>query len=226
MRMNMSSANIKPKRKQKSAKFSTRRRRTAFITAPPGTDTSVIRQLLETQGTNVFALAEMDLPGASLSRLIWKAIDRADVVIAVLAGREESRNVLIEVGVAQGLQKPTLIIAADEPATSLAADTGIPYLRAKPNNFASLDFGLAQFLAAPHHDNAVPKPTQKETHPLGHDADALLARLHGIRPQQGSRLDESLLQNIVVDAIKDSGVSTISVGKKQGNAGRLAIAAR
>src|SRR5882724_1040029 len=155
----MSSADTRTRRKQKHAKSRPGGERIAFIAAPPTTDVSVIRQLLAKHGANAFALEETDLPGAPLSMVIMKAIERADIVIAVLAGREQSRNVLFEVGVARGLNKPTLIIATDDEATSLGSETGIPYLRAKPSNFSSLDFGLAQFLAAPHHDNAVPKTT-------------------------------------------------------------------
>jgi hypothetical protein len=150
--------------------------------------------------------------------VVKEAIDRADIVIAVLGGREESGNVLFELGVAQGLKKPTLIITAKEETTPLSAATGIPYLRAKPDNFASLEFGLAQFLAAPHHGDAGPKPASKETRPLGHDADALLARLHADQEQPGSQHGEVLLQDLVVQALRASGISTVSVGQQQGNA--------
>src|SRR6266404_105302 len=100
----MSSSDVRTKRKRGSAKSRRGAERTAFITAPANTDTSVIRQLLEQQGVNAFALDELDLPGAPLSMVVKEAIDRADMVIAVLGGREESGNVLFELGVAQGLK--------------------------------------------------------------------------------------------------------------------------
>ena len=218
----MSSADARAKRKRRSAKSRRGRERTAFITAPPATDTSVIRRLLEQQGVNTLAADELDLPGAPLSMVVMEAMGRADIVIGVLGEREESGNVLFELGVAQGLKKPTLLIAAKENATALGAATGIPYLRAEPDNFAALEFGLTQFLSAPHHGNAGPKLAQKETRPLGEYADALLARLHA-HQEQGDQHPEDLLRDIIVEALEASGISTLSVGEKQGEA-RIDIA--
>src|SRR5438094_4022808 len=98
----MSSADIRTKRKRGSGKSRRGGEKTAFITAPASTDTSVIRQLLEQHGVKPFVLEELDLPGAPLSMVVSEAIGRADIVIAVFGGREVSANVLFELGVAQG----------------------------------------------------------------------------------------------------------------------------
>jgi hypothetical protein len=186
-------------------------------------DASVVRRLLEQHGVNTFALEEVELLGAPLSMIVKEAIGRADLVIAVLGRREESGQAFFELGVAQGLQKPTLIIATEEETIPMLAATGIPYLRAKPDSFSSLEFGLAQFLAAPRRGHANSKVSQKETRPLGQEADELLAKLHANQARPGSRHGNVLLRELIVQALRASRVSAVAVDQKQGDA-RIDIA--
>src|SRR5438552_2674249 len=72
---NMRSSDVRTKRTRRSGKSRKGAERTAFISAPAHTDTSVIRQLLEQHGVNAFALDEVDLPGAPLSMIVKEAID-------------------------------------------------------------------------------------------------------------------------------------------------------
>jgi hypothetical protein len=158
-----------------------------------------------------------------MSMVLMEAIGRADIVIAVFGGREESVNVLFELGVALGLRKPTLIIAPQDETNSPDAPTGIAYLRADPDDSAALEFGLAQFLAAPPHSDASPKPDQKETRPLGPEADTLLARLRANHGQLTDQHGKPLLQDTIVQALRASGISRVSLGEKHGDA-RIDIA--
>jgi hypothetical protein len=211
----MSSPGTGIKRKRKASKPRKGGERKAIITAPSATDTSVIRQILEKHGVKAFAADELGLAGFPLSKVVTEAIGRADIVVAILGGKDESGNVLFEVGIAQGLGKPTLVIAAKQEATFLAAQAGIPYLRAKPDNFAALEFGLAQFLAAPHRADSGLKTAERETRPLGSHADLLLANLHASREE--GHLQEYRLEEIIVEALRKSGIATISRGEKRGD---------
>jgi hypothetical protein len=177
----------------------------------------VIRHVLKQHGVNAFAADELDLAGAPMALVLMEAVGRADIVIGVFGGQEESGNVLFELGVAQGLKKPTLIIAPHDEATSPVAPTGIPCLRAKPHDSAALEFGIALFLAAPAQGIPSPNRAKKETHPLRDYADALLAKLDLGQEHVGNQRRGSYLQDLIVEALKKSGVSTVSVDDKQGD---------
>src|SRR5438874_6944129 len=104
--------NAKEKRKGNGA-AERPRGRTALITAPVATDTSVIRRILESQGVEAYSADELDGPGRSMSEILQEAVEQADVVVAVLHGSVQSSNVFFELGFAQALNKPAIVIAGE-----------------------------------------------------------------------------------------------------------------
>lgn len=201
--MTLSTPEVEPTQEKSGAAAA----KTAFITAPPSTNTGVIRRILEDEGIVTFSADELALPGLPLAELIREAIGRADVVVAVLEdGSKGNSNVFLELGFALAMKKRTILIAGAD--TPLPVDaSGIPYLRASPTNTDALRYGLTQFISAPHQASRPPAPpVVAETHPLGDRVDDLLAR---VRAPDGN-LTEVELINIVVEAVRRSGVSVVS----------------
>lgn len=95
----------------------------AFLAMPLKDESSrdlaaVIGSVLREQG--VEPLSPTDLaPTSALSEQIYGAIKRANVVVADLTGANP--NVLFEVGVALGLNKPVLLIS-QSPSSDVPAD--------------------------------------------------------------------------------------------------------
>ena len=189
-----------------------RRKKTALVTAPVATDTRIIRQLLEAEGVKTFALDELAAPAHSLHDIMHEAIDRADIVVVVLPAQSPQENVLIELGFALACKKPILIIADENiPLPSVAA--GIPYLRTDLSNTEAIQFGLEHFLAAPHFRKTPGKLAPKHTHPLGPKTDVLLARLRELPKHPAGQTD---FENLIAQAIDQSGVVTLSLRKQVG----------
>src|SRR6476660_9279937 len=70
--------------------------RAALVTAPACTDTSVIRSILEAEGVKPFTVDELTEPASSLRDLVQQAINRADLVIAVLPRNAAQEDVFVE----------------------------------------------------------------------------------------------------------------------------------
>ncbi len=177
----------------------------AFITAPVSVDVRGVRQILERRGISTFTADELDLPGRPLSEILQEGMSRADIVLGVLGTGTASDNVLFELGFAQAMNKRTLVLVAGDAPLSAWASTGIPYIRAELTNPQAVDFAVAQILRTPLH----PAPRQgpvRRTRPIGPAADRLLARWHGADQAEAG----PILEDVVVEAIRLSGVDTAS----------------
>jgi hypothetical protein len=177
----------------------------AFITAPVSVDVRGIRQVLERRGVRTFTADELDLPGRSLSEILQAGMSRADIVVGVLGAGPSSDNVLFELGFAQAMKKRTLVLVPGDAPLLTWASTGIPYVRAELTNPQAVDFAVAQILKIPHHGSVRETPVRR-TRPLGDEAARLLSKLNGIKGET----TEHVLQEVVVEAIRQSGVDTIS----------------
>jgi hypothetical protein len=183
--------------------------RRAFITAPTDTDTGVIREILAREGVVAFTADELDLPGLSLPEIVREAVGRADMVVAVTgdADTNKNSNVFFELGFALAMKKRALlIVGGDAPLPMSAVTTGIPYLRADPTNAKAIQYGLSKFISAPLNGGKGSSVQAAETRPIGPAADRLLDQL---RNEDGNGKDSALVQ-ILVEAIRLSGVSTLS----------------
>ena len=86
------------------------KRPAAFISAPPDVNTSELAGALEARGLNVLRADEIGI-GMSWSESLRQSLKRADYVIAVV-GERPNANVLYELGMASGMDKPVLVLAS------------------------------------------------------------------------------------------------------------------
>jgi hypothetical protein len=192
------------------------RRPSAFISASYSIDTNVLLRAIQERGLETIRLDET-MRGLSISESIRKSMEGADYVIAVMGENPPNANVLFELGIATGMGKQVLVLAPQD-AKIPASLAGLTYLRTDPHNRVAIEFALDLLLSAPNKARAIPQaPGDRETHPIGNSADRLLETLRLSR--LAGDLKETQLIDIISEAIKESGVSTLSkesrlVGKR------------
>jgi hypothetical protein len=172
-----------------------------FLSCPARTDTSVIRRVLEGEGVSVRSDENVE-PGENVRASLIEGMQKADAVIAVLGDRPKSSNVFYQMGLADAMGKPVLVVSvgALDPVSDLAL---YPYLRARPDDEEALRFGLALFIRAPHHGSKPEWDYNTATKPIGELVDGFLARLH-----RDHAIREDELVSIIATAIRESGVDT------------------
>src|SRR5262249_13502953 len=97
--------------------------------------------------------------------------------------------------------------------------SGVPYFRFDPAKPTGVEFGISQILKVPHHRTEPPTTPSRRTHPLGARADELLAQLRAA----GDTLRAADLEAIIVQAIRDSGVTAVSQGTAEDRYVDLAV---
>jgi hypothetical protein len=193
--------------------------RTAYISAPKSFDTRVLRDLLESKDVKTFSPDQLDLPGQNLSQILKQGMERADLVVGIIDATPESSFVFYELGLAQALNKATVVLlVGDVPASTWLA-SGIPYFRFDPAKPTGLEFGISQILKVPHHATRTMPFVSRRTHPIGAAADELLARLQA----GGDGIREAELEAVIEQAIRESGVATVSQGGVQNGCIDLAV---
>jgi hypothetical protein len=184
---------------------SRRRGRSAFIAAPAFLNTAVVRKVLEDEGVRTFAADELQPAGRPLPQIITEGIAEADMLVALVDATARSNSVFFEIGVAQGMNKPSLLILpTNVPGTAFDL-TGMPYLRTQPDDETALRFGLSRFLAAPHHGSGRTDSEAPETRPIGERVNGLLAKI-----RSGESVTERALMAVLTEALTDSGVEARS----------------
>jgi hypothetical protein len=175
--------------------------RTVFLSYPARTDTSVIRRVLNDEGVDVSSDKDVG-PGMDVRASLIENMQKSDAVIAVFGDPSKAPNVFYEIGLADGLGKPILVVSAEalDPASDLAL---YPYLRARPEDEEALRFGLGHFIRSPHHGLKPERDYHVTTKPIGELVDGLLARV-----RSGPTIRENELVSIVATAIRESGVDT------------------
>jgi hypothetical protein len=180
----------------------------AYISAPIGVDTRAIRHAFESRGVRTFSPDQLDLPGMRLGDILREAVQRADLVVAVVDPTTASNFVCYELGYAEGMNKPAFVLLTREASPSLWMSGGVPYFRFDPANPSALDFAVSQILEIAHHGPKTVSSPPKRTRPLGERADTLLAQLR----ERGDDISPEDLESIIRSAIQESGVTTISAG--------------
>ncbi len=177
--------------------------RKAFISAPAGVDTKPLREVLGRRGIDSFFADEMDLPGRSLPEVLVEGMAEADLIIAILDTERNNSNVLFELGFAMGQGKRVLVLAPTDDILPGVALTGMPTIRARPQDTERIEFGLNQVLAAPRRKDKPKKTPTKQTHPIGVVADHLLREL---TPE----INGEHVEQLVWKALVESGITTLS----------------
>jgi hypothetical protein len=195
------------------------RPKAAYISAPAGVDTRPIRQALEARGVRTFSPDQLDLPGMRLPDILREAVQRADLVVAVVDPTAASNFVFYEVGYAEGMNKPAFVLLTENASPSLWVSGGVPYFRFDPANPSGLDFAVSQILKISHQGTKTASRPLKRTRSLGERADALLAQLKA----RGDDITPEDLESIIRSAIEESKVTTIAAGNGQDNGIDLAV---
>jgi hypothetical protein len=175
--------------------------RSVFLSHPARTDTSVIRRILEEEGVSILSAEQIET-GESVRAHLVGAVQKVDALIAVIGEPSKSTNVFYQMGLADAMGKPVLIISVRE--SDPTSDQALyPYLRTRPDDEEALRFGLTHFIRAPHHRSKSDRDSLATTKPIGKLVDGFLARLHS-----GQSIKEDELINIIATAIRESGVDT------------------
>jgi hypothetical protein len=176
--------------------------RSVFLSSPARTDTSVIRRVLVGEGVNVLESEDLEETGQLIRESLIEGMQKADAVIVVLGHRPGNENVYYEMGLADAMRKPVLIVSggALDPASDVAL---YPYIRARHDDEEALRFGVSHFLRAPHSGTKPSRDYTSTTKPLGELVDGFLTRL---RSDLVIREDE--LVGLIATAIRESGVDT------------------
>ena len=145
-----------------------------YVSAPSDLDLRPLLDGLKRRGAEPYVLSDVAPLGTEILHSLRLAIQRADRVLVVL-GEAPAPNPMFEAGLALGLGKPLLIIAA--PGATVPADlAGQVIVRARPDDLDAINFALDQVQErATRETRRTPGPGG---HPLGAAvADQLLARL-------------------------------------------------
>jgi hypothetical protein len=166
-----------------------------------------------------FSPDELDLPDPNLTQILREAMGRADLVIAVVDPTPASNFVFYESGFAQAINKPTVVLLMGDASSSTWVSSGIPYFRFDPMNPPGLEFAISQVLAIPRHGANGSSSPSRRTHAVGGRIDEWLAQIR----TGGDKITEAQLETIIAQAIRASGVVTVSQGGQENRLVDLAV---
>jgi hypothetical protein len=136
-------------------------------------------------------------------------------MIAVLDDPSTSANLLIELGYALAHDKKIMVILPRDGGTVPSDLVSTLYVRANPTDADAIEYNLDALLAAPAPKRRPYIPEKPETLPIGALADELLHRLSASL----SSHDGAALEQVVVDALRASGVSIITEAQRRQDPG-------
>jgi hypothetical protein len=171
--------------------------RRCFITAPSGPNLTSLLNGLSERAWDAYALSDVAPLGASLTQSLWEAISSADVVVGLLEDPSASANTLYELGLAEGLGKPVMVVAS--------MDTQVPsnlasllQVRSDPANAEAIALGLEHL--SRHKETAEPVEILG-----GSTSQALGAYAQVLIDQYSPQLSEAQQLQMLAEAIEASG---------------------
>ncbi len=191
---------------RRKGKQRTQRWRSCFISASPRADLSVLGGLLRDRGIKPIVASELPPRSASLHTLVTNAIIDSDFFIAVLGSERTEPSTYYELGFANGVGKPVLVLVPahfKRPSEDLLGGTN---LIADPTDRQAIGFVLDQVMAVRDFKSGRPKETLKVSKPLGDAADRYLSRIESL----GAEISEIAILDSVRSAIEESGISVTS----------------
>jgi hypothetical protein len=181
------------------------RKKRIFI-ASSQADVAEVRKAIKHFDLDGVTLEQTAMPGTSWVDSLYRCVNDADVVIGIMADRRKDANVLFELGVASGLNKPTLLFITPDYPIDLIPPSGIPYLRMDLRNEDAVMFGVKQAMSISTRDRMHQPAEGFTTRPIGPVADQLLAKLAQTSPRE--------FEDLIYNAIKASGAPTIARGSE------------
>lgn len=171
-----------------------------FVSAPAEIEIGPLLARLQQRGAEPYVLSDVAPLGANILQSIQHAISAADRVLVLLGTEAISPNSALEAGIAIGLGKPLVVVAA--PQLSLPYDfAGVLTVHARPQDLDAIDFALDQAEGRADTGRTLGPSTGS---PLGYRADQLLERAAGISKADPASLERSVIQ-VLVEALEDSG---------------------
>src|SRR2546426_8238289 len=115
--------------------------RSCYLAYPRGIDIRPVLESLAEMGVRVIDTTSLEPGPTPRAESIQAQIAGADVLVGVLSGSARDSAVLFEVGVARGLGKPVIVLAASR--ASLPSElTGVPIIRVDWRNKAGLNLAI------------------------------------------------------------------------------------
>ena len=135
-----------------------------FLIAPAGAEVEPILGLCSKYGLKVRRLDDISF-GASMKDQLATAMASSDLVIAFFGRESATANVAYQVGIAHGLNKPTLLVA--HPSAQLPSGLlGHPIALTSEAEFDAAEFWLHQLLYAPPREaTSWPEPPRSSPEP-------------------------------------------------------------
>lgn len=167
-----------------------------YVSAPSDLDLRPLLDGLKRRRAEPYVLSDVAPLGEEMLQSLRLAIQRADQVLVVL-GDVPAPNPMFEAGLALGLGKPLLIIAA--PGAIVPTDlSGQVVVRARPDDLGAINFVLNHVQQRPTRDNR--RAPGLGGRPLGPSVvDVLLARLSASDNSEASSI------RVLIEAIEASG---------------------
>jgi hypothetical protein len=113
-----------------------------YISAPANFDLTKVEAILDKQKVEHHSFYDFSI-GTTFSDLVRRKIRDSDFIIAVL--QSENSNVLFELGVAEGLRKPTFILVDKEFKVPFFLDTKL-YYQTNFKDLSLIDLALSNFI--------------------------------------------------------------------------------
>ena len=128
-----------------------------FISAPAGTDLSVLTASLEGHGYAVVAPTSFGA-GQQWLDVLAESLKTVDLVIGVFSAGGAVANPTFELGYALGIGKRALVIASPKAADLPFAFSGLMVIRAEPTDHDAIEFALDRLPANPLRHSTPPMP--------------------------------------------------------------------
>jgi hypothetical protein len=177
-------------------------KKTCFISAPAGTDLSVLTAALEGHGYAVVAPTSFGA-GQQWLDVLTESLRTVDLVIGVFSADGAVANATFELGYALGIGKRALVIASPKAADLPFAFSGLMVIRAEPTDHDAIEFALDRLPVNPLLRRPKPPSPDSEIPTLTGNIDEYVQRAK-------SAQNEHELLHVLQALFMDSGVEIVA----------------
>jgi hypothetical protein len=189
-------------------------RKTCFISAPAGTDLSILTAVLEEHGYAVVAPTSFSA-GQRWLDVLTESLRTVDLVVGVFSSSGAVANATFEIGYALGIGKRVLVIASPRAEDLPFALSGLLIIRAEPTDRDAIAFTL---------DRLPANPRRHPTQPISDTAvPTLAARIDEYACRIKSTQNEHELLSVLRALFMDSGVDVVTNTRVAGRQADFAI---
>jgi hypothetical protein len=192
-----------------------------YISAPPGENLSVLRDILTARGIRVVvpATSSVAVTGSDWAAEVELLVPEVDLVIGILTRERRSQWVLFELGQAWAKGKQVLLLASPSGTFVPSNLQRFLVVRASTLNREAISFAIDQLCAAPSAARRSEYRRAVEHSRLGPSYEAFLSQA---RVAVDSRNGEGL-ERIVAEALRKSGIDAVAERRDSDRGVDLAI---